>query len=184
MYNFLKHFTFVDGFDILRPLEEKFLLRVTRQMSTKVCKGPSLSQLSTKKWMNGDVYNDYNVPYVDRFPNLETLLIVEGYLAEPTWIEPRNSLTQWISSLVQWFWTPKIKAVESFFLKEFLPHILNTMCNISFLTCFRISSLQTVIAVLMGLVSIVWVASFKLTFPLKYFCSTFWKRYTKKIILA
>ena len=50
--------------------------------------------------MNGDVYNDYNVPYVDRFPNLETLLIVEGYLAETTtWIEPRNSLTQWISSM-------------------------------------------------------------------------------------
>ena len=87
------------AFDILRPLEEKFLLRVTRQMSTKVCKGPSLSQLSTKKWMNGDVYNDYNVPYCDRFPNLETLLIVEGYLAEPTWIEPRNFLTQWISSM-------------------------------------------------------------------------------------
>ena len=34
--------------------------------------------------MNGDVYNDYNVPYCDRFPNLETLLIVEGYLAETT----------------------------------------------------------------------------------------------------
>ena len=42
--------------------------------------------------MNGDVYNDDNAPHCDRFSNLETLLIVEGYLTEPSWIEPRNSL--------------------------------------------------------------------------------------------
>ena len=52
-----------------------------------------------QKLITGDVYTNNNAPLWEICLNLESLLFVEAYLAEPTWINPRNSLTQWIISM-------------------------------------------------------------------------------------